>query len=990
MVGTSSAILEVSGMTCGACVATIEKQAQSMEGVQEVVVSLATNECRVKFDSEVVSAEDVVTVIEDCGFDARVVKVHESQASCKSARFQIQGMTCASCVMSITKNVQKVDGVRNVAVSLVTEECCVEFEKSRVTSAEICQVIEDCGFDARLLEEHEQQGVEDGFDDKSLLPNRKQTTLKVVGLHDDAGKASIEASLSTEPGVSKVDVDLDSALVTLHYDSSITGVRSLASKIDNLGFHSSPSSSFDNIAQIKALDKIREIRFWQNSCIQACCGMTLMLLLYKLIPKWAPQVMRNFFVYHQTPLPGLFYRDIIGLLISCYIQFWVGRHFYISGWKAIRHGSGSMDTFVLISTMCAFSFSLYSLSTNIWKRSERLPNVVFDASTMLIGFISVGKLLENKAKSQTNSSLSKLLSLAPSNCTIIENDTPQEIPVEYLQVGDIIEIKPGAKIPTDGIIIEGESEIDESLITGESLMVPRYVGYTVIGGSINGPGRFLFKATKVGDDTKLSHIIQTMKQAQLSKAPIQHYADYLASKFVPFILTLALITFVSWYILCHTLENPPVIFDDPNGKFFICLQMTISVIVVACPCALGLAAPTAIMVGTGLGARHGVLIKGGEVLEKCSSLETFLFDKTGTLTTGHMVVDQYVPMGGCISLTLEQAACIKTISATSEHPVAKAIFDYTSRFLDDSTMTAKVLNSKSVIGGGVIGDCEINGVQTTIILGNKSILQNCSLLPDPQGTVSFVEIDGELVGRFEVSDRIKNDSRQVVNYLISKGHRVCMVTGDNHGSAMKVALELGIDANNVYSELTPFEKNQMVEQLQDGGQTQVAFVGDGINDSPALVTSDLGISVSTGTDIAMEAADVILLSSSEPDLASLQQLVYALDIASATLRQIRVNFFWAVCYNVFMLPIAMGVLVPWSITLDPIVAVACMAASSVSVVGSSLLLNKWKPPSLENANRLRFRTTDSSRFLPPWLARIFRRNQTAELDDIELQTGLMS
>ena len=979
MNGNRIAVLLVEGMTCGACVATIESQLKRIKGVDEVTVSLITGECEVRFEKEDTDEETLKGAIIDCGFSATVLRVQDVEAGQiarqrKTAVLSVQHMTCGACVATITNNLEAQEGVLEVAVSLATEECRVEFDPAVVTAAELKGIIDDSGFEAEII------------NDDAERPTRGSTvrkaTLKVLGMTCGACVSTVESALSQEPGVVSIQVSLATEEAQLEYNPAVIGVRAIASKIEDLGFESAPVNSFNSVAQVNLLAKVREINFWKRTCVQSCCFMVLMLLLYKAGPLWIPA--RNLFFYKQTGIPGLFYRDIIGFIITCYVQFWVGWHFYPAGWKSIRHGSGSMDTVVLLSTLCSFAFSLYSIAMNVAKKSERMPNVIFDASVMLIGFISVGKLLENKAKSKTNNSLSKLMSLAPSTCTIIENGKAREIPVEFLQVGDTVEIKPGAKIPTDGVIIEGESEVDESLITGESLMVPRYKGFPVIAGSINGPNRFLLTATSVGDDTKLAQIIQTMKQAQLSKAPIQHYADYLASKFVPSVLVLAMITFVTWTILSRVLSNPPSIFDSPNGKFFICLEMTISVIVVACPCALGLAAPTAIMVGTGLGAKHGVLIKGGDILEKCSSLETFLFDKTGTLTTGHMTVEQFVPMGVRDNLTTEELLCINASEAVSEHPVGKAIVEFTDSLIEDCDRTAVVTKSKTILGGGLICDCELDGKAYHVVIGNRNVMQDMSLSADASSTLAYVKINGELVGRFEISDFIKKDAAEVVQYLTEKGHRVCMVTGDNHKSAMKVALELGIEANNVYSELTPADKNQLVQDLQDGGRKNVAFIGDGINDSPALVTSDLGVSISTGTDIAMEAADVIILNRSENNHVSLRELIYALDIAQKTFRRVKINFFWAICYNLFMLPIAMGVLVPWEITMDPIVAVACMAASSVSVVGNSLLLNLWKPPKLD--------VSPKSQKPSAWsrISALFRREKSVRPDDIELQTGLIS
>ncbi|SCU85382.1 LAFA_0D15368g1_1 [Lachancea sp. 'fantastica'] len=985
MNGYSVATLGVEGMTCGACVAAVKEQLLKVTGVREVSVSLATNECQVTFKAQDVEVAALQEAIEDCGLGASTLNVQEAlqkKITSDIIKYQVHGMTCSNCVISVTKSVQEVPGVRDVAVSLATEECRVIIDASGSAGLEasiktVAEAIEDCGFECEL------GGIERATIAGS--PAHKTAQLKIYGVVDEQGVSAVKSDLNQLPGIVNVSIDLGRQQAAVQYDPASIGVRAIAQRIEALGYQVVAANGFDNTAQIQSLAKVREIRFWKNSCIQACCGMVTMLLLYKLIPRWIPGL-RNSAMYQQTPLPGLFYRDIVGLILASYIQFWVGRHFYKAGWLSFRKGSGSMDTFVVVSTMCAYTFSVFSMLNNIWKKTDRLPNVVFDAATMLIGFISVGKLLENKAKSRTNDSLMKLISLAPSKCTIIENGVTMTIPVEFLQVGDIVEVKPGAKIPTDGVIIEGESEIDESLMTGESLLVPRFVGAPVVGGSINGPKLFFFRATNVGEDTKLAHIIRTMKQAQFSKAPIQQYADYLAARFVPCILTLALITFVTWLILSHYLENPPAIFDDQNGKFFICLQLTISVIVVACPCALGLAAPTAIMVGTGLGARHGVLIKGGDILENCISLDTILFDKTGTLTTGNMLVDQYVPMGDCTALTVEQAGCINALTSLSDHPVSKSLTQFTSQYLTGSETAVSVISSEAVIGGGLIGECEVLGTKYHVVIGNKTILDTSEHLPEPQRTVSYVEIDKQLVGRFEVSDTIKRDAKQVIAYLSAQGHRICMVTGDNHNSAMKAALELGIEANNVYSELTPTQKNDLVEELKENGRSRVAFVGDGINDSPALVTSDLGISISTGTDIAMEAADVVILSRPEASRASLCEVVYALNIAKATLNRIRMNFFWAICYNIFMVPIAMGVLVPWGITLDPIVAVACMAASSVSVVGSSLLLNRWTPPTLNAAEGKRKKRNVFSALLNKFKT----RKHEPLTEDLELQTGLMA
>lgn len=964
----SNAVLHVTGMTCGACVSAVEGQVKAIEGVDEVVVSLVTEECHVKYDSEKTNVEVVRDSIMDCGFGADIVDSTVAEST-RTALLSVSGMTCGACSAAITQQLSELPGVEDANVSLVTSECKVVYRPAIVTVEQLKEAIEDCGFGAEILDQNiAQQGS-----------RFKKTTLRIFGLAYGAYTSSIEAEFVQEPGVRSVSFSLATEEASIEYDPEVLGIRAIVSRIENLGLEAIVANTIDNSTQVKLLARTREIKFWRHTCLISCFCVLLLMGIYKLVPMWFPSI-RTHFLYVQTPIPGLFYRDIVGFIITTYVQFFLGWRFFTAAWNSFKHGSGSMDTFICISTSSAYSFSIFSIGLNIYRKSEKLPNVIFDASAMLIGFISIGKLLENMAKSKTNTALTKLISLAPSTCTIVEGDGIREISVDLLQVGDIIEMKPGAKIPTDGVVTEGESEVDESLITGESLLVHKLPGSSVVGGSINGPGTFKFEATKVGDDTQLANIIQTMKQAQLSKAPLQQYADYLASKFVPFILTLALLTFILWIVLSHILPHPPAIFNNSNGKFFVCLKIAISVVVVACPCALGLAAPTAIMVGTGIGARHGVLIKGGDVLEKCNSLDVFLFDKTGTLTTGQMTVENFISAEGAKQLTTEEVLCINAAESVSEHPTGKAIFEYTEKLLADVNRSVSVIKSEIVVGGGLTCVCELDGVEYKVAIGNKSIVADKKSFSHSGKTTASVQINDKLVGTFEISDFVKRDAGDAVQYLISKGYRVCMVTGDNHRAAMKVAQEVGIEANNIYSEVTPQQKNDIVLQLQDGGRKNVAFVGDGINDSPALVSSDLGFSISTGTDIAMEAADIIVLDSADSSRASLRGLIYALDIAQATFRRVKLNFFWAICYNMFMLPIAMGVLVPWGITLSPIVAGASMAASSVSVVASSLLLNRWQPPRLATNN-------DKSR-TPGWFRRLFSKERRSE-EDIELQMGLV-
>ncbi|CDO95671.1 unnamed protein product [Kluyveromyces dobzhanskii CBS 2104] len=972
----TQALISVQGMTCGACVKTVQTQVSSLSGVTECEVSLLTEECHVLYDNGKATASEILETIDDCGFEGSLISEEQlstggSATEQHSGILLVGGMTCGACVKSITSQVLKLSGVIECEVSLVTEECKIKYDPHYTSMAAIAECIEDCGFDAKIISEKSSLGQ----------PNEKQLCLKVFGIDSEPTAVSVQLKVSQLVGVTSVDVSFQNSEAKVIYDANEIGNRDIIDCIEEMGVQTLISNTLDNSTQLSLLSKTKEILFWKKNCIKAGISCVLIMGLYMLLPMLFPSTLKHF-PFIETPIPGLFYRDIFGAIITTYVQTYVGSHFYKAAWLSFKHGTGTMDTLIGISTVCAYTFSCYSLISSIYHKSSKMPKVIFDTAVMLLTFISLGKLLENKAKSETSTAMSKLISLTPSVCTIVQPDgSTREIPVELLQPNDIVEVVTGMKIPADGVVIRNETEVDESLITGESMLVEKTVGSQVIGGSVNGPGHFYFRAIHVGEDTKLANIIATMKRAQLSKAPIQKYADKMAGIFVPFVLSLAVITFIAWIIISYTMHNPPSIFVNENGKFFTCMQMSISVVIVACPCALGLAAPTAIMVGTGVGAKVGVLIKGGDVLEKCSNLQICLFDKTGTLTTGTMSVENFIQYADKVSDL--QWRMISLCESIGEHPVAKSIVKYADENTADSaSFNLELLDEEVVIGKGIT--CTIIDKDTStsygVTIGNKRLFPKEDLVDVSSSalTESYVSIDGTLVGKFEISDKVKEDSHLVVKYLQDSGFKCCMVTGDAHQSALKVAQQLGISANDVYSEVTPEQKRDIVIELQQSGTEKVAFVGDGINDSPALVEADLGISISSGTDIAIEAADIVILDSNNKN-DSLKGLVYALDISRKTFNRVKLNFFWAVCYNTFMIPIAMGVLAPWGITLHPILSSAAMALSSVSVVCSSLLLKTWIPPLLQ----------DKSSAVSNYLNWLRFGSNTRRSDDIELQERLV-
>lgn len=965
----SSVSFTVQGMTCGACVTAITKQVGMIPGVLDVNVSLITEECNVKYDSERTSLIQIKETLEDCGFGVNIIEKNP-QISC--VLFSVHGMTCGSCVSSLTECLYKNAGVIKVNASLMTEECYVEYDQEVNSLEGLKSSIEDCGFDAIVITTE--------FNPKAVV--EKILTLSIIGVICKICFQSIEKRLLLHSSVISVSSGIDMNEIIVRYDSSKIGIREIFLDIEDMGYEAIITNTRDKNVQIELLTKVYEIKFWKSMCYKSAFVSIIIVLIYSLFPMVFSNF-KNFFLYKETFIRGLYYRDVFGLVLASYIQFYLGSFFYKASYNALKHYSGTMDTLVCISTSLAFIFSLYSIFKSIIHHNNQMPDIIFDTSGMLITFISIGKLLENKAKSRTSTVLSHLISLTPSKCTIRESDNQfRELPIELLQVGDIVEVKPGMKIPTDGIIIQGETEIDESLITGESLFVHKKPKSQVIGGSINGPGHILFEATSVGYDTKLSNIIEIVKQAQLKKAPIQRYADLFALRFVPFILILSFITFVIWITLCNVSVNLPSLFNNPNGQFYVCLKISISVVVVACPCALGLAAPTAIMVGTGLGAQNGVLIKGGDILEKCNYLNTILFDKTGTLTMGCMSVKSFHPLSiKPIDKTVWKL--IKAVENITDHPVAKAITDYCNSMIDDDKIdeSITVINETVVIGKGVICEFNFSGQLYTVKVGSRYLMEQ-EIDDDTTGaTISYVCINDEIIGKFEICDVVKKDANDVVTYLLSNGYEVYMVTGDTHSCAVNVAKQVGINPENIYSELTPEEKQDIVIQLKRNGLSTVAFVGDGINDSPALATSDLGIAISTGADIAIEAADIVILSDKDQGTPSITGLVYALDISKKTFKRVKWNFFWAVSYNTFMIPIAMGILLPWGITLPPVAAGISMSLSSVTVVVSSLILNYWTPPKVSHFLDKRTKKT--------WIPNILKRTNTNQ-EDIEMSVGLMS
>lgn len=981
------ATYSIEGMTCGACVAAITNGLEATPGVASANISLVTERGTVQFDPKQVSTDQILERIDDCGFDAKLLSVKEPQqqstiASTTSATLSVQGMTCGACSAAVTNGLQGLDGVSHVSVSLITERAHVEYDPAKIDPNQLIERIDDCGFDASIVSTNDQPPSH------LQIPSAISTVkLKIFGMTCSSCTSAVESALLAAPGVKDAVVALALEEAAITYDSAVTSPRALVDAVKDAGFDAILASSADNSLQLDSLSRVKVIAKCKRDFL-ICLALGLpVIALSKLVPGVFP-----FLAFLKTRLfTGVYLDDVINLLLTLPIQFGIGAHFYKSTIKTLRHGAPTMDVLVCMSTSCAFFFSLFSVLYAIAVQYPNHPSTLWDTSAMLITFISAGKYLENKAKGQTSVALSCLISLSPNTATIYTNPEKymqnlestssaeaatleqRTVSSDLLQPGDVAVILPGEKIPGDGIVLFGESYVDESLITGESMPVSKKIGDSVLCGSINGHGRLDIKVTRAGNNTKLASIVQLVQDAQTSKTQVQRYADYIAGWFVPSIILLGLGTFFVWMLLSHMLHHPPKVFDGEQGKVMVCLRLCISVIVVACPCALGLATPTAVMVGTGVGASNGILIKGGAVLEMASRVTTVLFDKTGTLTTGKMTVNDFERLNTVGASLVVKAkswwTLVAALEQNSEHPIARGIVakaQLECGLEPQQQFTATTRDFTVLVGEGVVSTVELPTEQESyqVAVGNKKLFDSRKIeVPAAEveksavagQTVVFVGINNVYAGHICLSDTVRPNAGATVAALNRMGYSVGIVSGDNPSVVQRVAKQLGVAPTRAWGGVSPEGKLQIIEQLQSGdaeeslgynmdgrgrGAEVVAFVGDGINDSPALAKASLGISLAGATDAAMEAADIVLIKDTDP----LLDVAAGLHLSQTTFRRIKQNLVWAVIYNVLMIPFAMGVFLPFGVMLHPIVAGAAMAFSSVSVVVSSLMLKRWKCP----------------------------------------------
>uniref|UniRef100_A0A671T7T4 Copper-transporting ATPase 2 n=1 Tax=Sinocyclocheilus anshuiensis TaxID=1608454 RepID=A0A671T7T4_9TELE len=1054
--------IRIEGMTCSSCVQAIEGMVSQRAGVYAIKVCLQEKKGIVTFDSSVTCPEELRSAIEDMGFEAWLDQgceyiseyishtsflkrletntlymdllnsgIYEvsSSSQMSSALKQshtsktlaseiandnpcgsedretrkcfvhVTGMTCASCVTNIEKNLLKHKGIKSVLVALMAGKAKVKYDPGLLDPPQIVQLISRLGFGASVMEE---STVQDGVLD-----------ISVTGMTCASCVHNIESKLLRTKGILEASVALATNKAHVKFDSDLVGSRDIVRIIEGLGFG---VSLIKNEGLNNTLDHQEEIRQWKHSFLFSLVfGIPVMgLMIYMMVMDSQHKEHGGSMPVDQNILPGLSIINLAFFLLCTPVQFLGGRYFYIQAYRSLRHGVANMDVLIVLATTIAYVYSFILLIVAMIEGAKQSPLTFFDTPPMLFVFIALGRWLEHVAKSKTSEALAKLMSLQATDATVVSlgrNNTiirEEQVSVELVQRGDVVKVAPGGKFPVDGKVIEGTSMADESLITGEPMPVIKKPSSCVIAGSINAHGALLVEATHVGAETTLSQIVKLVEEAQTSKAPIQQLADKLSGYFVPFIVVISVLTVVAWLIVGFLDFDvvakyfPGFNQNIPRTEVIVrfAFQASITVLSIACPCSLGLATPTAVMVGTGVGAQNGILIKGGEPLEMAHKVGAVMFDKTGTITNGVPQVTRVLVLWDRARLPLRKVlAVVGTAEASSEHPLGMAVAKHCKEELGTETLgychdfqavpgcgiSCKVSNIEDLLQdspktqetntsaakqtpllvtlqgattdeSSLVADTEtnsgsgkVNVPSYSVLIGNRQWMMRNGLevtadVDDAMSshetkgqTAILVAIDSVPCAMLAVADTVKEESALAVHTLSSMGIEVFMITGDNRRTARAIATQVGI--SKVFAEVLPSHKVAKVQELQEQG-LKVAMVGDGVNDSPALAHADLGIAIGTGTDVAIEAADIVLIRN------DLMDVVASIELSKKTVQRIRINFVFALIYNLLGIPIAAGVFMPVGLVLQPWMGSAAMAASSVSVVLSSLLLRLYKKTSV--------------------------------------------
>ncbi|WP_425807331.1 heavy metal translocating P-type ATPase [Desulfitobacterium sp. Sab5] len=969
--------LKVLGMTCEHCVRRVSKALESLPGIEEVKVSLDEEKAGFNWDNSLIERQEIIRAIEEAGYEVSNSE-EEGSSSQLLGEIPVYGMTCEHCVKRVGKALEKVPGIKNVKVSLQDSKANFTYEPNQLNKENIAEVIEEAGYSTTPLPQDSEEEIPEA--QMELLDPQKSAAdaqkkpeaassaeekqqFKVSGMTCANCALTIEKGIAKMPGVKIAAVNFASEKLTVEYDSHQVKVEELLAKVKDLGYAAYSEKGEEGKEQFKVSGM---------SC--ANCALTIEKKLKNttgissanvnfatetVSVEFDPSIVNLEGIFEQVrdagytpienkeenredlvvkkqlqwlifsavlsvPIMPLMYMPMSKMtmysmfVLATVVQFTAGWTFYRGAYHALKNRSANMDVLVALGTTAAYTYSVMTTFPQIFFEGPTF----FDTSALLIVFVRFGKYLEAKAKGRAGQALKRLLELQADRARILVNGEEKEVPATSVKIGDIVVVKPGEKIPIDGEIIEGRASIDESMITGESIPVDKGVGDPVVGATINSSGNIKVRITKTGKDTMLSGIIKMVEDAQGVKPPIQRLADTISNYFVPTVVSIALVTFLIWYFLLHS-------------NFVFALTAGIAVLVIACPCALGLATPTAVMVGSGVGLNRGILFKSAAVLEGISKIEAIGFDKTGTLTKGKPEVTDIISFNGYSEKDVLKVAAAG--ESPSIHPLAQAV---AARAKSANMTIEDVQNYQEESGHGII--CSYGGKQ--LLIGNIKLIQKYKAklglseqefqhLAGQGKTTSFVALDGDVIGLIALADVLKESTKEAIARLHHLGIKTFMITGDNKKVANVVGSEVGID--EVIAEVLPQDKINIVKRYQEQG-LNVAMVGDGINDAPALAQADIGIAIGSGTDVAKETGDVVLVRN---DLLDVER---SIRLGRKTLAKIKQNLFWALIYNTIGIPIAAGALYPLTgELLPPEWAGLAMAFSSVSVVTSSLLLKRY-------------------------------------------------
>ncbi len=887
--GLKKVLVGIEGMHCASCAQNIEDALKEIKGVKVANVSYGAEKANITFDPKAVNLEAFVRTIDELGYKS------------KTEQLQVEvNIPSSTAAEQLEKILGELDGVVRAGVDASAKTASIEFLPSQISAAELKKAIEKAGFAAA----------------------KQKVTLKIGGMHCAACAQNVETAVEELDGVIKVSASYPLEQARLEFDPSKVDISRILRAISEAGY-----SAVEKPEKAVAEDRERAAREQEIRRQK----INLIVAVALAIPISFGDMAKAFgFAF----VPEFLTNDYLLFVLTTIVMLVPGRQFFEGTYRGLRHGFTDMNLLIATGTGAAY---LVSVAATFLDLGMGYEHTYYDTAALLIAFIVLGRYLEAITKGRTSEAIRKLIGLQAKTARVLVNGEEKEVPVEDVKVGDVVIVKPGEKLPVDGVVVDGHSAVDESMITGESIPVEKSAGSEVIGATINKTGMIKFRATKVGSDTALAQIIKLVEDAQTSKAPIQKLADIVAGHFILAVHIIALFAFFYWFFLGYWQFNVPLTYGATT-PFLFALLISITVLVISCPCAVGLATPTAIMVGTGKGAENGILIKGAEALERAEKLDIVVFDKTGTLTKGEPALTDVIAVQGAVEEEVLKLAAIA--EKGSEHPLGGAIVSGAKqRGLEVSD--AEEFNA--IPGRGVVakfkGKQILLGTRKLMLESNvdiEELIEQMERLEKNGKTAMLLAVDGRAAGLIGVADTLKESSIEAIKMLRSDGFEVAMITGDNSRTAGAIADQLGMD--RVLAEVLPEDKAEEIKKLQEVGNV-VAMVGDGINDAPALTQADVGIALGSGTDVALEAGQIVLIKNDVRDVA------YAIRLSKMTMSKIRQNLFWAFIYNSIGIPVAAGLLFPFTsppLLINPALAAAAMAMSSVSVTTNTLLMKGKK------------------------------------------------